>query len=57
MFLNSSLQMVILDFDNYVQMINFHIRNPSLLLYLNFSLWSLCISLHPDCLRSEGLTP
>lgn len=26
MFLNNSLQMVILDFDNYVQMINFHIR-------------------------------
>lgn len=27
MFLNNSLQMVILDFDNYVQMINFHIRS------------------------------
>lgn len=29
MFLNNSLQMVILDFDNYVQMINFHIRDVS----------------------------
>ena len=38
MFLNSSLQMVILEFDNYAQMINFHTRNPSLSLSLNFGL-------------------